>query len=280
VKSKVPATALDDPAPASAAKSAESAKSEKKGAGVPDREGVALLPSEMATAASTATDPFGADLQVQAAPRRLFTPKLAEAVAPAPAADLPSDEVLVAAIRRGDRALGRLIYKRLIRVIESTLCRVLGRGERDHGDLVQAVFEEVVRTIHSGQFQMRCSLTSWAATIACHVGLNAIRSRRMERTVFDLDQPIDAFGEQVETADPERALDARAELRRLRIALAAMPEGRAEAVLMHDVLGYDLAEVAALSDSTVAAVQSRLVRGRKELLERMERVREEVEANQ
>jgi RNA polymerase sigma-70 factor (ECF subfamily) len=201
-----------------------------------------------------------------------------EATAPRPredASNLPTDEALVLAIKRGDHALGRLLYKRLIRVIDSTLCRVVGRGERDHNDLVQAVFEEVVRTIRSGQFQMRCSLTSWAATIACHTGLNAIRSRRMERAVFDREQAVD-LGDRVESgARLEETLDARDELRRLRAALAGMAEGRAEAVVMHDVLGYGLAEIAALTGSTEAAVQSRLVRGRKDLVERVQKIHKE-----
>jgi DNA-directed RNA polymerase specialized sigma24 family protein len=40
-------------------------------------------------------------------------------------------------------------------------------------------------------------------------------------------------------------------------------------VLLHDAFGYDLSEVAALTSSTEAAVQSRLARGRRDLQERM-----------
>ena len=66
---------------------------------------------------------------------------------------------------------------------------------------------------------------------------------------------------------PERALEARDELRHLRLALAGLSPGRAEAVLPHDALGYDLTEVASLTGSSEAAVQSRLVRGRRDLQE-------------
>jgi len=230
---------------------AEASLAAKSAGGVPESDALALLPTEMVTSATP------------------FFPSATARGSEAASAD-PSDEALVLAIRRGDRALGVQLYRRLIRVVEATLYRVLGRRERDHTDLIQAVFEEVVRTIHSGQFQMRCSLTSWAATIACYVGLNAIRARKMERAIFEREHPVEDFGNEAGASmHPEQALDARADLRRLTAALAAMPEGRAEAVLMHDVLGYGIAEIAELGGSTVAAVQSRLVRGRKELAERL-----------
>ena len=44
-----------------------------------------------------------------------------------------------------------------------------------------------------------------------------------------------------------------------------MASEKAETVLLHDVFGYELAEIAVLTGASVSAVQSRLVRGRKEL---------------
>jgi RNA polymerase sigma-70 factor (ECF subfamily) len=180
-----------------------------------------------------------------------------------------SDDELVLAVQRGDKKVGRLLYSRLVRVIDATLARVLGPGQPDHDDWVQAAFEEVVRTIYKGQFQGRCRLTSWAASIACHIGLNAIRSRKTERGVFDRNEDVSDSSLRHAPRDPQRALEARDELRQLRRALSTLSPGRAEAVLLHDALGYDLAEVARMTSSTEAAVQSRLVRGRRDLQERL-----------
>jgi RNA polymerase sigma factor (sigma-70 family) len=214
----------------------------------------AALPTSGVTAAALSID--AASSAVRAGP-------------PAHGPDL-TDEQLVLAVQRGDRQMGRLLYGRLVRVIDATLTRVIGPGQPEHDDLVQAVFEEVLRTLFKRQFAGRCRLTTWAASIACHVGLNAIRSRKTERGIFD--RTVD-LAESVNLSRgaciPEPALEARDELTRLRFTLATISPARAEAVLLHDGLGYDLGEVAALTQSTEAAVQSRLSRGRRDLVERL-----------
>lgn len=233
-----------------------SAESQKKSdAEVATSEPVALLPSQVNSASLTLGPTEASWLAVGAR-------------AQTAGGDLSDDE-LVQAIQRGDKKVGRLLYGRLVRVIDATLTRVVGPGQPDHDDWVQAAFEEVVRTIFKGQFKGRCRLTSWAASIACHIGLNAIRSRKTERGIFDRSADVEGPELPHVPRHPERALEARDELRQLRAALATLSPGRAEAVLLHDALGYDLTEVAALTSSTEAAVQSRLVRGRRDLQERL-----------
>jgi len=234
--------------------------SDKKASQEADSQRVALLPQ--AVAASAMTLDTGSDAAGYApapAPPRLVRSGTGEL----------SDEALILAIQRGDQKLGRQLYARLSRVIDATLTRVLGPGQPDHDDWAQAAFEEVVRSLHKGKFQQRCSLTSWAASIACHIGLNAIRTRKTERLIFDRDEQVEDPGTARTSRDLERSLVARDELRRLRVELAQMSPGRAEAVLLHDAFGYELSEIAALSQCSVAAVQSRLARGRKDLAERL-----------
>jgi len=70
------------------------------------------------------------------------------------------------------------------------------------------------------------------------------------------------------SSDPERALQARAELQRLQRILGVMNPKHADVLVLHDVLGHELSAIAGITGLTVAAAQSRLVRGRKELLRR------------
>jgi RNA polymerase sigma-70 factor (ECF subfamily) len=187
----------------------------------------------------------------------------------APSRDYSDDEIVEAVIR-GDGAIAGELYDRLHRTIDQTLCRILGRREADHEDLTQSAFEQVIKTLTTRRFAGACSLRTWASSVATHVALNALRARRRERGVFDRSEP-DLPPRAVSIDDPERNAWSRREIERVRAELAGMSPGRAEALLLHDVLGHDLAEIAALTGVSIAAAQSRLVRGRHELMERLDR---------
>lgn len=178
---------------------------------------------------------------------------------------LPSDEEIVQAMAAGDTRVAGALYDILGPAVDRAIVRVLGRREVDHDDLVQASFEQIVISLGKKRFLGTSSLTTWASAIACHVALNVLRSRRRERRVFDHAHEIDH--DKVGVAS-ERAA-ARLDLGRVRECLAALSPEKAEALVLHDVLGHDLAEVASMTGVTVAAAQTRLSRGRRELEERM-----------
>jgi RNA polymerase sigma-70 factor (ECF subfamily) len=180
------------------------------------------------------------------------------------------DEALIDAIQNGEPGLGRELYERLNRVVDCTLYRVLGRRDHDHADLVQASFEQIVVTIAQRKYARACSLTSWASAITCNVALNTLRSRRTERKFIAVGLELSQLGGEVaHERDVEREIFARHELERVRRELSAMNPERSEVMLLHDMLGKDLSEIAVLLDISVAAAQSRLVRGRKELERRL-----------
>jgi RNA polymerase sigma-70 factor (ECF subfamily) len=188
--------------------------------------------------------------------------------APSPGSDI-SDDDIIRAFERRDRRAAELLYGRLVGVVDATLYRVIGRREADHDDLVQTTFEQIIVTLSKQTYAGGCSLRGWAASIACHVGLNAIRSRQRTRRVFAVESDSETVVDGREPPDFEAHLIARGELERLRHHLAAMDPGRAITVVLHDVFGVSLAETARLSAVSMSAAQSRLVRGRREIRERM-----------
>jgi RNA polymerase sigma-70 factor (ECF subfamily) len=183
--------------------------------------------------------------------------------------DVPdwNDTELLDALRAQDPRAGLALYDRLIRVVEWTILRVIGQRSGEHDDLVQAAFEQIVVTLYERRYAGDCSLTSWASAISCHVALNALRALRRQRALHVGSVPRDA--EPRVRTDLESQLQARQALERIRGELARMNRGRAEVLVLHEVNGLELSEIARVLGISAAAAQSRLSRGRRELLARL-----------
>jgi RNA polymerase sigma-70 factor (ECF subfamily) len=177
---------------------------------------------------------------------------------------VPLDDVqLLAAVRAGDGRAAEALYERSRPIVERTLRKLLGRSDPEHQDLFQQTMIEIVRTVD--RYRGECPLDGWIATLAAHVVFKDLRHRRVERRVLSDVLPFEPIG-------PDQ-LAHRASLRstiaRVRGHLACMDAGRAWAFLLHDVHGYDLRETAQIMGTSSAAAQSRLVRGRKEIHDRI-----------
>ena len=107
-------------------------------------------------------------------------------------------------------------------------------------------------------------------SVTTHLAFNTIRARTRERKVVDRNRcgGDDERG-YIAGIDVERHVGAKEALDHVRRHLVEMDDHRAETLLLHDVMGHELAEIAVLMGVSVAAAQSRLVRGRKELHRRL-----------
>lgn len=175
------------------------------------------------------------------------------------------DEALIEAFERGDLETAQRLYDRLERVVAATLIKVLGERGQDHDDLMQSAFEQILVTLARKKFARACSLSSWAISVTTNVALNAIRRRRHERRNVEVDATREDFGASADVGPEQAAL-----LRRLRKELGELSPVTASVVVMHEVMGHDLAEIAVLTGLSVSAAQSRLVRGRAELRKRLD----------
>ena len=181
---------------------------------------------------------------------------------PTPALD---DAEILAAVRRGDVSGATALYHRVRPQIERTLLRLLGRRDRDHEDLVQLALIGLVQSIP--RFRGDCSLDTWTARVSAHVALKELRQRGSDGRVFDVDASTE--GVPSAAADTERDVAARSLARRVRRHLDGMDPMKAWAVVLHDVCGHDLREIADITECSVAAAQTRLSRGRIDLHERL-----------
>lgn len=178
---------------------------------------------------------------------------------PAPSLD---DHELLSAVRSGDDAAATLFYYRVRPHVAATVARMLGSRDRDFDDIAQVSMVELIRSVHS--FRGECALDSWVSRVTAYVVCKQIRRRRVERGIFG-PVPVDA----ADGGQSGRALVARSLLERVRAHLAELDEGKALAFLLHDVCGFDLREAAQILGVSVAATQKRLVRGRREVRERL-----------
>lgn len=216
--------------------------------------------------------PAGDKPEGSAAPSASFPPAMAARPAPflRPRSEPePSDLELLAAIRRGDGTAAQLLYDRLQPAIEHTIRRVLRQRSDQNDDLIQICFERILRAIVEDRFAGLSTLTTWASAIAGHVAVDALRRSMRERRLFSSATAAEVSPASLgERAVTERRLEARSEIQRLHRILAKMKPSLAETLVLHDVLGHNLDEVAALMGVTTSATQSRLFRARKELVRR------------
>lgn len=185
-----------------------------------------------------------------------------------------TDDEIMAGLMQGEDWAAEALYDRVHVQVERTLRRLLRFQIAELDDLLQASFERIIRFLSTRTLLRGSNLAAWSSAVAANVALDFLRRRGSERRLFtQLGSSIDAV--RGAEAGPERNADARASVARLQGLLARLRPKHAEVVVLHDVLGHDLAEVAALTGVSVAAAQSRLVRGRKELLRRASKTESE-----
>ena len=198
------------------------------------------------------------------APKLRLVPARRDSEGSGPHAPPPIEDIqLLAALRAADPGAAEALYERSRPIIGRTLNRLLGRSDPEHQDLSQQTMVEVVRTID--RYRGECPLDAWIATLAAHVVYKHIRHRKVERRVRTDALPF----EPVAADQPAHRVTLRSTLARVYGHLASIEPGRAWAFLLHDVHGHDLREMAQIMGTSAAAAQSRLVRGRKELHDRI-----------
>jgi len=192
------------------------------------------------------------------------------APAPAPEPSRPSspafdDSELLRAVREGDRGSAAALHDRVRPQVDRTVRRLLGAGDPDHEDLVQMTLIEIVSSID--RFRGDCSLDGWTSTVAAHIVYKHIRRRRTERRLFGYAAADDVTA--VAPVSMGRTALARNLLARVVDTIRQVDESKAWTYVLHDVCGYDLKEIAQITGVSVAAAQTRLVRGRREVHERI-----------
>jgi RNA polymerase sigma-70 factor (ECF subfamily) len=172
----------------------------------------------------------------------------------------------LAGLNERDPAMCAAFYERARPVIDRTLSKLLGAHDPEYEDVAQMAMYELVNTLP--RFRGECPLDAWLSIITGRMVYRHIRRRRLERRIFSA-TPGDELLAESQTRPVSLAL--RQALDRVRSHLARMDDRRVWTFLLHDVYGYDLKEASQITGVSLSAAQSRLVRGRREIHDRIRR---------
>jgi RNA polymerase sigma-70 factor (ECF subfamily) len=163
---------------------------------------------------------------------------------------------------RGDEAAFLLLYERHRTPVFRFACRMLGSAPLAE-DVTQECFLSILRRPDAFRAE-RASLRTYLCAIARHLALKQLRKRGQETLV---DDPPEAVGgaSAGPGADPLRSVVEAEEAEAVRAAVLALPPLQREAVVLFEYQEMSLADVAAVCDTDVGTVKSRLHRARERL---------------
>jgi RNA polymerase sigma-70 factor (ECF subfamily) len=189
-------------------------------------------------------------------------------VAPLPL-PVPDDE-LVRRVQNGNTEAFEELVRRYERKVYNITYRLLG-NEQDASEALQDSFLRAYRFI--GKFQFKSSFFTWLYRIATNVSLSKLRKRE-KVDVVSIDEPLNEAGDlPLEIPDykynPERMMQQREIRRALQEAVDKLPPDYRSVVVLRDLEGLSNEEASRVLSISVAAVKSRLHRGRLVLRKRL-----------
>ena len=172
----------------------------------------------------------------------------------------PTDRELLARHTAGDREA----FAELVRRHRDRLWRVALRTLGDPDDAADAVQDALVSAYRAAAgYRGEAAVTTWLHRIVVNACLDLARRRTARPTTPLVDSPaLDA-----PAAD---LLGARETATEVLAALRELPPEQAAAVVLVDVEGYPVAEVAEILEVPTGTVKSRCARGRARLAERLQ----------
>ena len=171
----------------------------------------------------------------------------------------PVPEVIARA-QAGDHAAFESIYREHSPKVYALCLRLTGESN-EATELMQDVFIRAWRGL--GSFRGESAFSSWLHRLTVNSMLERVRAdkRRSARVLFMDDAGTD-------TAAMERNVDAGMDLEK---AIAALPEGARIAFVLHEIEGYQHAEIAIQLGIAEGTVKAQLHRARKLLIKALNR---------
>jgi RNA polymerase sigma-70 factor (ECF subfamily) len=163
---------------------------------------------------------------------------------------------LVQRARSGDRRAFERLYRQHAGRVYG-LCLRMTRDAQLAEDCTQETFINAWRAL--GKFETRSSLSTWLHRIAVNVSLAKRRKTG----------PVEPSPEEEQGIASEWALETPVEVHEIESAIAALPEGARDALVLHALYGYSHGEAAQMLGIAEGTCKAQLHRARALLRERL-----------
>ncbi|HEX6969672.1 MAG TPA: RNA polymerase sigma factor SigM [Micromonosporaceae bacterium] len=179
-----------------------------------------------------------------------------------PRSDDPSDQELLAAHVAGDRAAFATLFHRHRDRLWAVALRTLGDRE-EAADALQDALLSAHRA--ASRFRGEAAVSTWLHRIVVNACLDRIRRQRSHRTVPFPDPATPSGDRSAGQSEPAAPIPDHDTVLVVRQALARLPVEQRAALILVDVQGYPVAEVAEILGVAEGTVKSRCARGRARL---------------
>jgi RNA polymerase sigma-70 factor (ECF subfamily) len=170
------------------------------------------------------------------------------------------EEALIARCRAGEQGAFEQLYRDHRRIVAATLYKVLGdRVELD--DLIQEVFLIAFRGLE--RFRGDSKVSTWLYRICINVALGRLRQRGRRPPPVSLEPAHERTLEDGRD-NPERLLERGEDVARVRRALDALPPKKRVVLVMHEIDGLELKEIAGILGVPQVTARTRLHYAKKE----------------
>lgn len=169
---------------------------------------------------------------------------------------------LIARARAGDETAFEALYRAYVGRVYALCLRLEGDGRRAE-ELTQDVFVRVWQRL--GSFRGEAAFGTWLHRLA----VNLVLGER--RTAWRQGLRVVAGGEQLNDAPAPAAVDPPLDAMDLERAIACLPPGARQVFVLHDIEGYQHAEIAQLAGIAEGTSKAQLFRARRLLREALQR---------
>jgi RNA polymerase sigma-70 factor (ECF subfamily) len=181
-----------------------------------------------------------------------------------PVVDLVPPEIVSRCLDGDEVAWGELVDLTYREVY--TLClRILGDPD-DAAEATQDAYLKAWRGLKG--FRGDSMFGTWMYRVATNAALSKHRSRKRRRT-HETASEDESLTQVASIGSTEDAAGAKLDVARLEVAMQGLPEHLRTAVVLRDVYGFSMAEIAERTDCSETAAKVRVHRGRKRLREIM-----------